>query len=88
MKIYLVTCSEGEYSDRTEWVHSAYKDEQQAKNKVNELSAISRECYLKCIESDFDYVVLEEFIKKYPDLYISDYISSEIKVFLNECNLY
>lgn len=88
MKIYLIILFFGEYSDREEWVHSAYRNEDEAKNKVNELSSLCRECFNEFKDSCFDYSILEEFHKKYPELFRDIYQSYEINISLQECELY
>ena len=43
MKIYVVSGSTGEYSDRTDWMVCAYADEEAAKAVVTEYSAMAKE---------------------------------------------
>ena len=45
MKIYVITGSQGEYSDRSEWVVEAHKDGKKAKDRVQELTDANRADY-------------------------------------------
>lgn len=47
MKIYVVTGTTGEYSDRSEWLVKAFTDEKKAEEFVNMASGLAREIELK-----------------------------------------
>lgn len=48
MKIYIVSGSTGEYSDRTDWMVRAYASEDEAKRVVEEYSAKAKEVEVRC----------------------------------------
>jgi hypothetical protein len=86
-KIYIVQATSGEYSNRDEWVISAYKDEAQAKLELEKLSEICREWHKKFINSDFDHNIMTRFHEKFPHLCKSEYRSDLVTLFLTETNL-
>lgn len=96
MKIYIVTGSVGEYSDRKEFTILATKNKKIAEEKVLEFTKLSHEhiSKLRNIEHEFCYDVIEkekEKIKKEnPLIYSEDeyiYTGDERTFFINECEL-
>jgi hypothetical protein len=58
MKIYVVSGSTGEYSNRTDWMVRAYADENEAKSVVEEYDRIAKEIEVRCQldEDDPQYI--------------------------------
>lgn len=94
MKIYVVQGSQGEYSDRMEWIYKAYRDEKTAKNQVEYLNVKFRE--FKNIYDKLDTFLItpemEKLSKDWIETDISapeyyDYRSYERSYFLTEAEL-
>jgi hypothetical protein len=61
MKIYIVSGSTGEYSDRTDWMVCAYKSEDEAKRIVAEYDRIAKEIEVRCRLDEDDPLRLDRY---------------------------
>lgn len=89
MEIYIVIGATGEYSDRTEWLVCAHKDEELAKDHVLHAEKRAKEIYQKAKNSDDEYDARQELVNakanQYDQSMEMDYTGT--RYFYEKCNL-